>query len=88
MHNGYADALGQLVDQLARLPGIGRKTALRVVLFMLKRKSEDVELFADTISRMQLTLLEQIQGGGVIILNPCLDVKDSRELDFLVILFH
>ena len=39
--------------EFSKLPGIGRKTALRLVLFMLKRKSEDVELFADTISRMR-----------------------------------
>jgi hypothetical protein len=44
--------------------------------------------FEESFNLYQLTLLEQIQGGGVIILNPCLDVKDSRELDFLVILFH
>lgn len=43
--------------------------------------------FEESFNLYQLTLLEQIQGGGVIILNPCLDVKDSRELDFLVILF-
>lgn len=43
--------------------------------------------FEESFNLYQLTLLEQTQGGGVIILNPCLDVKDSRELDFLVILF-
>lgn len=33
--------------------------------------------FEESFNLYQLTLLEQIQGGGVIILNPCLDVKDS-----------
>ena len=45
--------LEKAVAEFSKLPGIGRKTALRLVLFMLKRKSEDVELFADTISRMR-----------------------------------
>ena len=46
--------LEKAVAEFSKLPGIGRKTALRLVLFMLKRKSEDVELFADTISRFVL----------------------------------
>ena len=41
MHNGYADALGQLVDQLARLPGIGRKSAQRLAFYILKHRMGD-----------------------------------------------
>ncbi len=37
-----SEALQQLVEEFARLPGIGRKTALRLSLFMLKRPREDV----------------------------------------------
>ncbi len=34
------------VDQMASLPGIGRKTALRLVLHLLKRDEERVDAFA------------------------------------------
>ena len=34
------------VDQMASLPGIGRKTALRLVLHLLRRDEERVEAFA------------------------------------------
>ena len=54
MQQQFSSALlEKAVAEFSKLPGIGRKTALRLVLFMLKRKSEDVELFADTISRMR-----------------------------------
>ena len=36
------------VDQMASLPGIGRKTALRLVLNMLRRSEEQVEAFSET----------------------------------------
>lgn len=36
------------VDQMASLPGIGRKTALRLVLHLLKRDEERVEAFAQS----------------------------------------
>ncbi len=37
-----SEALQQLIEEFAQLPGIGRKTALRLALFVLKRPREDV----------------------------------------------
>jgi recombination protein RecR len=37
-----SEALQQLIEEFAQLPGIGRKTALRLALFMLKRPREEV----------------------------------------------
>lgn len=41
------------VNEFAKLPGIGRKTALRLVLHLLKQEKEMVAHFGDTISRMR-----------------------------------
>jgi recombination protein RecR len=41
------------VNEFAKLPGIGRKTALRLVLHLLKQDNEDVEHFGEVISRMR-----------------------------------
>lgn len=49
MQNGYADALGQLVDQLARLPGIGRKSAQRLAFHILKQPKQDAYALARAI---------------------------------------
>lgn len=45
--------LENAVNEFARLPGIGKKTALRLVLHLLKKKEEDVKLFSDTILKMK-----------------------------------
>ena len=37
------------VDHMASLPGIGRKTALRLVLNMLRRSEEQVEAFSESL---------------------------------------
>lgn len=42
----------QAVDQVSSLPGIGKKTALRLVLALLKRKPEDIERFAAALTDM------------------------------------
>ena len=45
--------LERAVQEFAKLPGIGRKTALRLVLHMLRQTKEDVEQFADVIATMK-----------------------------------
>ena len=45
--------LEKAVGEFAKLPGIGRKTALRLVLFMLRQGDEDVDKFTEAISRMK-----------------------------------
>ena len=41
--------LENAVNEFAKLPGIGRKTALRLVLHLLKQESSDVEIFGQSI---------------------------------------
>lgn len=41
------------VEQMASLPGVGRKTALRLVLNLLKRTQEEVDAFAGSFSAMR-----------------------------------
>ena len=45
--------LERAVSEFAKLPGIGRKTALRLVLHLLRQPTEDVEGFASAVSRMK-----------------------------------
>lgn len=45
--------LENAVNEFARLPGIGRKTALRLVLHLLKQESNEVQQFSEVISRMR-----------------------------------
>lgn len=45
--------LEKAVQEFATLPGIGRKTALRLVLFLLKQDTADVERFAETMATMK-----------------------------------
>ena len=50
----YSSALlEKAVGEFSKLPGIGRKTALRLVLFMLRREEGDVDQFVDAIARMK-----------------------------------
>jgi recombination protein RecR len=41
------------VNEFAKLPGIGKKTALRMVLHLLKQEASDVQHFSDVVARMR-----------------------------------
>jgi recombination protein RecR len=42
--------LDNAVSQFSRLPGIGRKTALRLVLHMLRQEDDDVKAFTEALT--------------------------------------
>lgn len=41
------------VDELSKLPGVGRKTALRLALHLLRQPVEDVDHLADALAKMR-----------------------------------
>ena len=45
--------LQRAVDEFAKLPGIGRKTALRLVLHLLKLDTEAVDGFAQSLTKLR-----------------------------------
>ena len=61
--------LDNAVNQISRLPGIGRKTALRLVLHMLRQDQEDVTALADA-----LTILRR----DVKYCKICYNISDTR----------
>ena len=46
--------LEKAVQEFSKLPGIGRKTALRLVLYQLRQDPEEVQAFVEAIAKMKL----------------------------------
>lgn len=53
MQSYSSKLLEEAVEEFATLPGIGRKTALRLVLHLLKQEHKEVEHFGRTILRLK-----------------------------------
>ncbi len=45
--------LEKAVNQMASLPGVGRRTALRLVLHLLRQSPDEVEMFATAFTRLR-----------------------------------
>lgn len=54
----YDDSLRRLISQLARLPGIGEKTATRLAFYIINQPHSFAEELASTISQVRLQLKE------------------------------
>ncbi len=61
--------LDNAVNQLAGLPGIGRKTALRLALHLLREDKEDVDAFVGALRAMR---------HGICYCRVCQNISDSE----------
>lgn len=61
--------LENAVNEFAKLPGIGKKTALRLVLHLLKQEEEHVHVFSDAIREMR---------AGVKFCRRCHNISDGE----------
>ena len=57
MHQVSSPCFNKAVEELASLPGIGNKTAVRLVLRLLNREEEEIKNFGQAF----LNLAQQIQ---------------------------
>jgi recombination protein RecR len=71
------DAIEQLTAELARLPGIGRKTALRLTFFLLKRSPEEARRLADAIEAVAERVRECSRCGNLTEADPCALCQDA-----------
>jgi recombination protein RecR len=67
-----------LTAELARLPGIGRKTALRLTFFMLKRSPDEARRLARAIEAVAERVRECSRCGNLSEADPCELCTDAR----------
>ncbi|MBN8858437.1 MAG: recombination protein RecR [Sphingobacteriales bacterium] len=74
--------LENAVNEFARLPGIGKKTALRLVLHLIRQSPEDVQRLSDAVNRMKkeisfCTVCHNISDGPIC--NICANASRRKE---------
>ncbi len=72
MENFSSKVLQAAVDEFSKLPGIGRKTALRLVLHLLRQKNEEVHFFAGALSNL---------ADQVVYCKSCFNISDNEICD-------
>lgn len=71
-------AIEELVGELAKLPGIGRKTAQRLTFFLLKQPVETADRLAEAIRRVRGRVTACGACGNLSEEDPCPICRDPR----------
>ncbi len=64
--------LENAVKEFSQLPGVGRKSALRLVLYLLKQEKKDVLRFADALKRLS---------EEIVYCKKCFNISDHEVCD-------
>jgi len=72
MQNYSSKLFENAVNQIAKLPSIGRRTAIRLALHLLKQSKEDVAVFTSAITAMK---------EEIFYCNTCRNISDSEECE-------
>jgi recombination protein RecR len=78
--------LEELVDHFSALPGIGKKTALRLVLNLLKRDQEEIKQFAQSLDGLHDNIASCAKCGNLSDKELCtICLQPSRKTDLVCV---
>lgn len=84
MHERLPEPLRVVTDQLAKLPGLGPKSAMRIAMTLLKWPSAETRLLGENIFSLRDKLCLCERCGGLAAASPCPICADTeRERDIL-----
>jgi recombination protein RecR len=73
-----SDPLARLVGELARLPGIGPKTATRLAHFLLKAPADEAQALAQAIVEVKEKLFHCSSCNSITAIDPCRFCSDMQ----------
>ncbi|MFA6261209.1 MAG: recombination mediator RecR [Bacteroidia bacterium] len=81
--NYPSQLIEEAVNELSKFPGIGKKTAMRMVLFLLKESEQDVNRLGESIIRLRSQIRYCTRCGNVSdsgLCNICASPKRDQQL--------
>lgn len=76
--------IDKLIEEFAKLPGIGRKSAQRLAFFMLDRREDDVRRMAQTLVDAKMQVKYCSNCGNFTDIDPCAICADVKRDPALV----
>jgi len=64
-------AIEKLISDISKLPGLGRRSAQRIALYLLKNKDRSLFPLIQTLESSHKLIIECIECGNVDMINPC-----------------
>ncbi len=80
----YPEPANKLIDQLSKLPGIGRKTAQRLAFFILKSDDSYIRNLSDTINNIKKSILFCDNCGIMSVEHICHICQDTNRVSNII----
>jgi recombination protein RecR len=83
MNPAYTQSLNKLIEELARLPGIGPKTAQRLAFHILKSEKKEALILAEAITKLKSSIRQCKQCHNLSesdLCSICIDAKRDKNI--------
>ena len=71
-------AIERLINDISKLPGLGRRSAQRIALFLLKNKNKNLLPLIQTLDYSSKKIIECSECGNIDMINPCKICTNSK----------
>jgi recombination protein RecR len=75
---GSSERIERLIQELTKMPTIGRRTAQRIALYLLKAPAEEVTALASAMVDMKDKVMYCSECGAITEVDPCVICSDPR----------
>ncbi|MDC3131725.1 recombination mediator RecR [Pelagibacteraceae bacterium] len=76
--------IDKLINDISKLPGLGRRSAQRIALFLLKNKDKNLSPLIESLNLSYNKIIECEQCGNIDMINPC-NICSNKSRDNLSI---
>ena len=63
--------IDKLINDISKLPGLGRRSAQRIALFLLKNKDKNLSPLIESLNLSYNKIIECSECGNIVMVNPC-----------------
>ena len=79
--------IDKLINDISKLPGLGRRSAQRIALFLLKNKDKNLSPLIESLNQSYAKIIECSNCGNIDMQNPCnICSNDSRDKSTICII--
>ena len=70
--------IDKLINDISKLPGLGRRSAQRIALFLLKNKDKNLSPLIESLNLSYSKIIECTECGNIDMVNPCNICANSK----------
>ena len=79
--------IDRLINDISKLPGLGRRSAQRIALFLLKNKDKNLSKLIESLKLSYDKIIECSQCGNIDMIEPCnICINSKREKSTICII--